>query len=267
MYINLKICFLLILMNHAKTASGQKSDKDLPPLLQKAAEEVIAGKYLDAFLDILNFQGTNVWTTDMPKKIMAYFHAQNVIFTISNLQLSIKNYLENLLYQPKQLLSDFQQVNHQQFQTAMKYLFRSKKNHFEMGNFVLDLDKIRERIFQSPGGNRTLFLVTLEKCFSALNSMECVDILSQVLRVSSMSYLQPDVIRSLPKDLHQDTFRNLSAVFKDLYDKTTANAQRTLYDWMKQILQKSYITNGMLNFKRKIYLSLWKHSQERVHLY
>ncbi|XP_075755592.1 otoancorin isoform X2 [Pelodiscus sinensis] len=267
MYINLKICFLLILMNHAKTASGQKSDKDLPPLLQKAAEEVIAGKYLDAFLDILNFQGTNVWTTDMPKKIMAYFHAQNVIFTISNLQLSIKNYLENLLYQPKQLLSDFQQVNHQQFQTAMKYLFRSKKNHFEMGNFVLDLDKIRERIFQSPGGNRTLFLVTLEKCFSALNSMECVDILSQVLRVSSMSYLQPDVIRSLPKDLHQDTFRNLSAVFKDLYDKTTANAQRTLYDWMKQILQKSYITNELNDSTSWVSAeNLWILGRYMVHL-
>ncbi|XP_039346999.1 otoancorin isoform X3 [Mauremys reevesii] len=264
---NLKICFLLILMNHAGTASGQKSDKDLPPLLQKAAEEIIAGKYLNAFLDILHFQGTNVWTTDMPKKIMAYFHAQNVMFTISSLQMSIKNYLENLLYQPKQLLSDFQQINHQQFQTAVKYLFRSKKNRFELGNIVLDLDRIRERIFQSPGGNRTLFLVTLEKCFPALSSMECVAILSQVLRVSSVSYLQPDVIRSLPKDLPQDTFRNLSAVFKDLYDKTTANAQRTLYDWMKQILQKSYITNELNDSTSWVSAeNLWILGRYMVHL-
>nr|XP_042709138.1 otoancorin [Chrysemys picta bellii] len=264
---NLKICFLLILMNHAGTASGQKSDKDLPPLLKKAAEEVIAGKYLNAFLDILHFQGTNVWTTDMPKKIMAYFHAQNVIFTISSLQTSIKNYLENLLYQPRQLLSDFQQLNHQQFQTAVKYLFRSKKNRFELGNIVLDLDRIRERIFQSPGGNRTLFLVTLEKCFPALSSMECVDILSQVLRVSSVSYLQPDVIRSLPKDLPQDTFRNLSAVFKDLYDKTMANAQRTLYDWMKQILQKSYITSELNDSTSWVSAeNLWILGRYMVHL-
>ncbi|XP_029767137.1 otoancorin [Terrapene carolina triunguis] len=230
-------------------------------------EEVIAGKYLNAFLDILHFQGTNVWTTDMPKKIMAYFHAQNVIFTISSLQTSIKNYLENLLYQPKQLLSDFQQINHQQFQTAVKYLFRSKKNRFELGNIVLDLDRIRERIFQSPGGNRTLFLVILEKCFPALSSMECVDILSQVLRVSSVSYLQPDVIRSLPKDLPQDTFRNLSAVFKDLYDKTTANAQRTLYDWMKQILQKSYITNELNDSTSWVSAeNLWILGRYMVHL-
>uniref|UniRef100_A0A674JBK2 Otoancorin n=1 Tax=Terrapene triunguis TaxID=2587831 RepID=A0A674JBK2_9SAUR len=134
---------------------------------------------------------------------------------------------------------------------VIKYILLTLGYLQELGNIVLDLDRIRERIFQSPGGNRTLFLVILEKCFPALSSMECVDILSQVLRVSSVSYLQPDVIRSLPKDLPQDTFRNLSAVFKDLYDKTTANAQRTLYDWMKQILQKSYITNGMLNIKRK----------------
>ncbi|KAG6927690.1 otoancorin, partial [Chelydra serpentina] len=220
-----------------------------------------------AFLDILHFQGTNVWTTDMPKKIMAYFHAQNVIFTISSLQMSIKNYLENLLYQPKQLLSDFQQINHQQFQTAVKYLFRSKKNRFELGNIVLDLDRIRERIFQSPGGNRTLFLVTLEKCFPTLSSMECVDILSQVLQVSSVSYLQPDVIRSLPKDLPQDTFRNLSAVFKDLYDKTTANAQRTLYDWMKQILQKSYITNELNDSASWVSAeNLWILGRYMVHL-
>uniref|UniRef100_A0A8C0QSH9 Otoancorin n=1 Tax=Chelonoidis abingdonii TaxID=106734 RepID=A0A8C0QSH9_CHEAB len=185
----------------------------------------------------------------------------------SCLQRSIKNYLENLLYQPKQLLSDFQQINHQQFQTAVKYLFRSKKNRFELGNIVLDLDRIRERIFQSPGGNRTLFLVTLEKCFPALSSMECVAILSQVLRVSSVSYLQPDVIRNLPKDLPQDTFRNLSAVFKDLYDKTTANAQRTLYDWMKQILQKSYITNELNDSTSWVSAeNLWILGRYMVHL-
>uniref|UniRef100_A0A8D0G9M9 Otoancorin n=1 Tax=Sphenodon punctatus TaxID=8508 RepID=A0A8D0G9M9_SPHPU len=163
-----------------------------------------------------------------------------IIFPI--LQVSIKNYLENLLYQPKQLLSEFRQIDHQQFQTAMKYLFSSKKDHLELGNIILDLDGIRERIFQSPGGNRTLFLITLEKCFPALSSMECIDILSKVLRVSSMSYLQPDVIGILPRDLQEDAFRNLSAVFKDYYDKTTANAQRALYEWMMQILQKSYNT-------------------------
>ncbi|NWI85741.1 OTOAN protein, partial [Pitta sordida] len=192
-----------------------------------------------ALLDILNFQSSNVWTADMLTKVMAYFHAQEVMFTLSSLQMSIKSYLQDLLYQPRQLLSEFQQLDQQQFQTAMKYLFNSRKEHLEMGNTILDWKKTRERIFQSPGVNRTLFLITLDKCFLALSALDCVEILSQVLHVSAMSYLQPDVIRSLPNILLEDAFRNLSSLFKDLYDKTSANTQRALYGWMKQILQKS----------------------------
>ncbi|KAM6054909.1 otoancorin [Chlamydotis macqueenii] len=235
----LKICFLLISMNHAEIAHSQNSE-DLPPLLQKAVEELITGKYLNALLDILHFQSSNVWTADMLTKVMAYFHAQEVMFTLSSLQMSIKSYLKNLLYQPRQLLSEFQQLDQQQFQTAMKHLFNSRKHHLEMGNIILDWDKTRERIFQSPGVNRTLFLITLDKCFLALSALDCVDILSQVLRSSAVNYLQPDVTRSLPNVLQEDAFRNLSTVFKDLYDKTSANTQRALYGWMKQILQKSY---------------------------
>lgn len=45
------------------------------------------------------------------------------------LQTSIQSYLKNLLYQPRQLLSAFQQLDQQQFQTAMKYLFNSRKDY------------------------------------------------------------------------------------------------------------------------------------------
>ncbi|NWR69604.1 OTOAN protein, partial [Centropus unirufus] len=186
------------------------------------------------------FCSSDVWTADMLTKVMAYFHAQEVMFTFSSIQMSIESYLKNLLYQPRQLLSEFQQLDQQQFRTAMKYLFNSRKDHLKIGNFILDWDKTRKRIFQSPGVNRTLFLITLDKCFLALSALDCVDILSQVLRVSAVSYLQPDVIGSLPNVLLEDAFRNLSTVFRDLYDKTSANTQRALYDWMKQILQKSY---------------------------
>ncbi|NXJ67376.1 OTOAN protein, partial [Rostratula benghalensis] len=182
---------------------------------------------------------SNVWTADMLTKVMAYLHTQEAMFTLSSLQMSIKSYLKTLLYQPRQLLSEFQQLDQQQFQTAMKILFNSRKDRLEMGNVILDWDKTKERIFQSPGVNRTLFLITLDKCFLALSALDCVDILSQVLRVSGVNYLQPDVIGSLPNVLQEDAFRNLSTVFKDLYDKTSANTQRALYGWMKQMLQKS----------------------------
>ncbi|NWI02296.1 OTOAN protein, partial [Tichodroma muraria] len=209
----------------------------------------------------------NVWTADLLTKVMAYFHAQEFLFTLSSLQMSIKSYLKNLLYQPRQLLSELQQLDQQQFQTAMKYLFNSKKEHLEMGNIILDWDKTRERIFQSPGVNRTLFLVTLDKCFLALSALDCVDILSQVLRVSAVNYLQPDVIGSLPNLLLEDAFRNLSSLFKDLYDKTSASTQRALYGWMKQILQKSY---NMSEFNESTSWvsaeSLWILGRYMVHL-
>ncbi|NWV61719.1 OTOAN protein, partial [Malurus elegans] len=210
---------------------------------------------------------SNVWTADLLTKVMAYFHAQEVMFTPSSLQMSIKSYLKNLLYQPRQLLSEFQQLDQQQFQTAMKYLFNSKKEHLQMGNIILDWDKTRERIFQSPGVNRTLFLVTLDKCFLALSALDCVDILSQVLRVSAVNYLQPDVIGSLPNLLLEDAFRNLSSLFKDLYDRTSASTQRALYGWMKQILQKSY---NMSEFNESASWvsaeSLWILGRYMVHL-
>ncbi|NXH98839.1 OTOAN protein, partial [Pachycephala philippinensis] len=210
---------------------------------------------------------SNVWTPDLLTKVMAYFHAQEVMFTLSSLQMSIKSYLKNLLYQPKQLLSELQQVDQQQFQTAMKYLFNSKKEHLEIGNIILDWDKTRERIFQSPGVNRTLFLVTLDKCFLALSALDCVDILSQVLRMSAVNYLQPDVIGSLPNLLPEDAFRNFSSLFKDLYDRTSASTQRALYGWMKQILQKSY---NMSEFNESTSWvsaeSLWILGRYMVHL-
>ncbi|XP_066496980.1 otoancorin [Tiliqua scincoides] len=229
-------------------------------------EEVIAGKYLNALLDILQFQSTSMWTTDMANKVMAYFHTQNILITYSSLQVSVKNYLESLLYQPKVLLFEFRLMSHQHFQTAMKYLFESKQDHLELGSLVLDLSGIRERIFQSPGGNRTLFLITLERCFQTLNSMECVDILSQVLRVSSMTYLQPRAIASLPKDLPEDAFRNLSTVFKDFYDRITASAQKALYDWMTRILQQSYNTNSENSTSWVSAENLWILGRYMVHL-
>ena len=62
---------------------------------------------------------------------------------------------------------------------------------------------------QSPGVNRSLFLVTLERCFQVLNPLECVEILGMVLRGSSGRFLHPDIMESLPQDLREDVFKNL----------------------------------------------------------
>ncbi|XP_070811135.1 otoancorin [Pituophis catenifer annectens] len=170
---------------------------------------------------------------------MAHCHAQNFAITYGSLQESITNYFEHLFHNPRMFLSIFRDMSPRDFQTAIKYLFGRTQKYLDLGNILIDLHGIRKKLFQSPGGNRTLVLITLEKCFVLLNSAQCVDILSQILRASSATYLQAHNVASFPQDLQKEAFRNLSTVFKDLYDRLTTSTQRAVYEWMMQNLQTS----------------------------
>uniref|UniRef100_A0A8C9M4Q5 Otoancorin n=1 Tax=Panthera tigris altaica TaxID=74533 RepID=A0A8C9M4Q5_PANTA len=154
-------------------------------------------------------------------------------------QAAMENHLEQRLYQPQKLLEDLKETDAQQFRTAMQCLLEDKKDRLELEDVVIDLGEIRKQALQSPGVNRSLFLITLERCFQVLNSLECVEILGRVLKGSSGSFLQPDIPGKLPRHLQEDAFKNLSAVFRDLYDQTSAHSQRALYTWMTGILQTS----------------------------
>ncbi|CAH2307150.1 otoancorin isoform X1 [Pelobates cultripes] len=156
---------------------------------------------------------------------------------------SVNNYLDHISEDPKFLMTELRKLDSQQFQLTMKYLFGGKKEHFDMVDIDLDFEALRERILQCPGAKRIIFLITLEKCLPVLNSAECVDILSQVIRMYGEHYLQGDVIANLPSELPDEPFKNLSSVFKELYDKITANDRRALYEWMTEILQKNYMNN------------------------
>ncbi|KAM6155216.1 otoancorin [Rhynchocyon petersi] len=235
---------------HAENGSGieatspdpvpsPESGSDLHPFLQKMAEEIIAGRYLNALLDLIQLQSSPVWTADLPHRVLAYLNSRNVAFTITSLQAAMENQLEQLLYWPQKLLEDLRDTDAQQFHTTMKCLLADKNDRLVLENISIDLGEIREQALQSPGVNRSLFLVTLERCFQVLNALECVEILGRVLRGSSGSLIQPDITQRLPHDLHEDAFKNLSAVFKDLYDQTSAHSQRALYSWMTEILQAS----------------------------
>lgn len=79
----------------------------------------------------------------------------------------------------------------------------------ELGGTAVDLGEIRRQALQSPGVNRSLLLITLERCFQLLGSLECVDVLGRVLRGSSASLLQPDITDRLPGGLGKDAFKNL----------------------------------------------------------
>ncbi|ELV14279.1 Otoancorin [Tupaia chinensis] len=155
---------------------------------------------------------------------------------------AMENHLEQCLYRPQKLLEDLRKTDALQLHTVLKGLLEDKKERLDLQDIVIDLGEIREQALRSPGVNRSLFLITLERCFQVLNSLECVEILGRLLRGSSGSFLQPDITERLPRDLREDAFKNLSAVFRDLYDQTSAHAQRALYSWMAGILQTSFNT-------------------------
>ncbi|XDB64359.1 hypothetical protein AB1E18_017669 [Capra hircus] len=241
------------------------SRQDLHPLLQKMAEEIIDGSYLNALLDLIQFQSSHVWTADLSHRVLAYLNSRHIAFTIPSLKAAMENLLEQRLYQPQKLLEDLRGTDAQQFHTAMKCLLEDKKDRLELDNIVIDLGEIRKQALQSPGVNRSLFLVTLERCFQVLNPLECVEILGMVLRGSSGRFLHPDIAESLPQDLREDVFKNLSALFKDLYDQTLAHAQRAVYCWMTGILKtSSNVTDDSVSWVSAE--NLWILGRYMVHL-
>ncbi|MEJ1273886.1 otoancorin [Cricetulus griseus] len=177
----------------------------------------------------------------------------------------METHLEQYLYQPQKLLEDLRDTDAQQFRTAMKCLLEDKWDPLDLKDTVINLGDIWKEALQSPGVNRSLFLITLERCFQVLNPLECVEVLSRVLRGSSGSFLQPDVTERLPQDLREDAFKNLSAVFKDLYDQTSAHTQRALYSWMTGILRTPFnITDGSVSWVSAE--KLWILGRYMVHL-
>lgn len=120
--------FLSLFLSHGVASHRvPNSRQDLHPLLQKMAEEIIEGSYLNALLDLIQFQSSHVWTADLSHRVLAYLNSQNVAFTIPSLQAAMENHLEQRLYQPQKLLEDLRETDAQQFRTAMKCLLEDKK--------------------------------------------------------------------------------------------------------------------------------------------
>ncbi|XP_014400902.1 PREDICTED: otoancorin, partial [Myotis brandtii] len=200
---------LFLFLSHGVASLGANSSQDLHPLLQKMAEEIIDGNYLNAFLDLIQFQSSHLWTADLSHGVLAYLHARNVAFTIPSLQAAVEHHLEQRLYQPQKLREDLRGADAGQFRTAMQCLGEDKKDRWELEGIVIDVGEIRKQALQSPGVNRSLLLITLERCFQELSSLECVAVLGKVLRGSPGRFLQPGLPARLPAGLREDAFRNL----------------------------------------------------------
>eukprot|EP00062_Callorhinchus_milii_P008984 gi/632952709/ref/XP_007891998.1/ PREDICTED: otoancorin [Callorhinchus milii] len=169
------------------------------------------------------------------KNIIQY--VQDKGSSLSKIQGSLMDYYVEIILNPRQLAADLKQMETPMFLLAMKYLLSNFKEQFFLR---IDFGYIKSQILQSPRGNRSLFDATWSQCVSALSTPDCAELLIEMLKLSSGLYLRSDMVTSIPKDLEDETFKTLALVFKELYDQMSARTRRAVYEWMRQVLQKSH---------------------------
>ncbi|XP_072415891.1 otoancorin-like isoform X1 [Chiloscyllium punctatum] len=181
------------------------------------------------------------------------------------LQNSFSNYFRQIILQPRKLATDLHQMDTSTFLLSAKY-FRSGKS-IETAFTTIDFGDIKNQLMQIPGGNRSLFETSWKKCLPLISSLQCLELVIETLRLTSGIYLQPEMVLNLPKDLHEETFKNITTVFKELYNKMAARTRRAIYEWMRQTLQRSYKPPGLNGSGSWITAeNLWFLGQYIVHL-
>ncbi|XP_078413787.1 otoancorin-like [Cetorhinus maximus] len=167
--------------------------------------------------------------------MLRYLHSKGS--SLQTLQNSFSDYFREIVLQPRQLATDLQKMDTSTFLLSIKYFYSGKV--IEVGAIAfttIDFGHIKKQIMQIPGGNRSLFETSWQKCLPLISSSQCLELLIMELRLSSAIYLQPEMIVNMPKDLQEETFKNITIVFKELYDKMTARTQRAIYEWMSGLI-------------------------------
>ncbi|XP_041133067.1 otoancorin-like isoform X2 [Polyodon spathula] len=231
---------VLLILGQLQISVEQNSHPDLHPLLKKSLDEFLAGKYLQALVDAFRFSSKQgAWN---PLDALKYLLLKNSTLNVEHITTILRDYQTRLMSEPKQLISELLTLDSQQFLVAMKLLFRGRKEQTPLMD--IDFDLIKAALVQSPGGNRSLFRIAKERCWHELNAPDCVELLGGAMRLSSGEFVQEELITELPRDLQDDTFRNITAVFKDLYDKFSVSTQRAIYKWITLGLQKATKSNA-----------------------
>ncbi|XP_072916245.1 otoancorin-like [Hemitrygon akajei] len=173
--------------------------------------------------------------------MLRYLHSKHV--SLQTLQTSFAAYFQGIVQQPKQLGAELWQMDTDTFLLSMRYLYSD--GSVELVHTTLSFGEIREALLRSPGGGRSLFVPLWQRCSLQLSSPRCLELLSKALRLSSAAYLQPEMVTDMPQDLPEDTFNNITAVFKELYDDMTSRCQRAVYEWIRHILQRPNQQSGI----------------------
>ncbi|KAG5854344.1 hypothetical protein ANANG_G00036830 [Anguilla anguilla] len=172
-----------------------------------------------------------------PLEALRYLLHRNASLSMERITSILGDYQSSLIEDPQFLVSEISSLDILQFTTVLHLLFAGRKEQTVLIN--IDFDVMKASLEDSPGGNRSLFAVAREKCVSALREGFCVDLMGTLLGLSNGEFVEEDFISDLPIDLSDNAFRNLTAVFKDLYDMFSVTTQKAIYKWITQGLQKT----------------------------
>ncbi|XP_051877169.1 otoancorin-like [Pristis pectinata] len=213
-------------------------EADLPGEVRQILDKLLDGKYIEGTVKAIEHL-RNHSIDDHYVGVLSYLQSKGT--SLHSLQTSYSNYFTGIVRHPGQLAAELRQMETGIFLLSVRYLYSDES--VEVGATglefaTIDFKEIRESILESPGGSRSLFVTVWERCLPRAGSPQCLELLTKALRLSSAAYLQPDLVVDMPQNLPEETFKNITAVFKELYDDMTARSQRAIYEWIRQILRR-----------------------------
>ncbi|XP_072568924.1 otoancorin [Paramormyrops kingsleyae] len=227
---SLLVLLLLLLPNLGlvSDSQGTYSLPELPHLVKKALDEFLTSRYLHALVDAFLFASTQQpWN---PTDALVYLLRRNASLGIDRVKDILTDYQRSLIQDPQLLITDMASLSIVQFTTLLRLFFSGRTEQTVL--MEVDFEVMRASLERSPGGNRSLFAVAREKCLSLLREGHCVDFMGALLSLSNGEFVQEDFVTDIPTNLSDDIFRNLTAVFKDLYDIFSVTTQRAIYKWI-----------------------------------
>ncbi|XP_069763240.1 otoancorin-like isoform X2 [Narcine bancroftii] len=224
---------LILSLWQTKVASSEDPTEGLPTEIKDILDKLLDGNYIEGTIKAIEYL-RNHSVDDHYVDVLRYLHSKGS--SLHSLQASYSGYFSGIEHQPRRLAADLRQMVSGTFLLTMKYLYSDQT--VELLSTRVDFQKLREQIVSCRDGSRSLFVMVWERCLPRLSTSQCLELLTKALRLSSGAYLQPEMVTEIPQDLPEETFRNITAVLKELYDELTARSQRAVYEWIRRILQR-----------------------------
>ncbi|XP_032896482.1 otoancorin isoform X2 [Amblyraja radiata] len=230
-------CWWIWCVCWSSVAVGDDPGEKLPAEVQQILDQLLDGKYIEGTVHAIEYLRKH-HIEDHQAAMLTYLHSRGS--SLHSLQASYTDYFAGIGRRPRQLAAHLRHLDTRSFLLGVNLLYGGGGGGSggQLPFTTVRFRDVRDLILQTPGGHRSLFVTAWEKCLPRVATSPCLELLTKALRLSSAAYLRPEMIAHLPLDLPEEIFRNITAVFKELYDDMTARSQRAIYEWIRQILQR-----------------------------